>query len=40
VKFIVDALLRLFEMNISAIESALGSSDFVELGHDNLIVHD
>jgi predicted nuclease of predicted toxin-antitoxin system len=33
-------LERLVERNLPAIESALETSDFVELGRDRLIVHD
>lgn len=33
-------LERLVELNLDAIVAALASDDFVELGRDNLIVHD
>jgi predicted nuclease of predicted toxin-antitoxin system len=33
-------LERIFERNIRAIEAALEASNFVELTHDNLIVHE
>lgn len=35
-----EELMRIFEKNLAAIESALDGSDFVELGRNRLIVHE